>query len=154
MSAGERLATLAGPAAVLGIQPQHTAGQHKPQTVYNLEVQGQHVFRVTSNGLLVHNAYADEIANGGRGLWKLTENAASKVMRHGKLGKFYKSSSDGLWWAVDHANHSGNSADKVYRETGKGLEWIAHADKYGDFIIGKHKGPIGRFIPWKSLKGI
>ncbi len=36
---------------MLGIQPQHTA-----QTVYNLEVQGQHVFRVTSNGLLVHNS--------------------------------------------------------------------------------------------------
>ena len=32
LSAGERLATLAGPTAVLGIQPQNTAGQHKPQT--------------------------------------------------------------------------------------------------------------------------
>ena len=53
MSAGERLATLAGPTAVLGIQPQQA-----PQTVYNLEVQGQHVFRVTSNGLLVHNMCA------------------------------------------------------------------------------------------------
>jgi hypothetical protein len=42
---------------VLGIQPQHTTGQHTAQTVYNLEVQGQHVFRVTSNGLLVHNTY-------------------------------------------------------------------------------------------------
>ncbi|MCP4775260.1 MAG: hypothetical protein GY880_13570, partial [Planctomycetaceae bacterium] len=52
LSAGERLATLAGPTAVLGIQPQQA-----PQTVYNLEVQGQHVFRVTSNGLLVHNTY-------------------------------------------------------------------------------------------------
>jgi len=57
LSAGERLATLAGPTAVLGIQPQQAA-----QTVYNLEVQGQHVFRVTSNGLLVHNSYADDIA--------------------------------------------------------------------------------------------
>ena len=44
---------------MLGIQPQHTAGQHTPQTVYNLEVQGQHVFRVTSNGLLVHNSYGN-----------------------------------------------------------------------------------------------
>jgi hypothetical protein len=65
--AGERLATLAGPTAVLGIKP-----QHKPQTVYNLEVQGQHVFRVTSNGLLVHNAYADEIA-------KLADDTAKKI---------------------------------------------------------------------------
>ena len=36
VAAGERLATLAGPTAVLGIQPQHTAGQHTPQTVYGL----------------------------------------------------------------------------------------------------------------------
>ena len=62
LSAGERLATLAGPTAVLGIQPQQTRTQQTPQTVYNLEVQGQHVFRVTSNGLLVHNSYADDIA--------------------------------------------------------------------------------------------
>jgi len=47
---------------VLGIQPQHTASQHTPQTVYNLEVQGQHVFRVTSNGLLVHNTCAPKTA--------------------------------------------------------------------------------------------
>jgi hypothetical protein len=36
LSAGERLATLAGPTAVLGIQPQQAPGQHKPQTVYGL----------------------------------------------------------------------------------------------------------------------
>ena len=59
LSAGERLATLAGPTAVLGIKP-----QHKPQTVYNLEVQGQHVFRVTSNGLLVHNSYGNAPRSG------------------------------------------------------------------------------------------
>ena len=61
MSAGERLATLAGPTAVLGIQPQQA-----PQTVYNLEIQGQHVFRVTGNGLLVHNSYGPRgVANMG-----------------------------------------------------------------------------------------
>ncbi len=38
---------------MLGIKPQQA-----PQTVYNLEIQGQHVFRVTSNGLLVHNMCA------------------------------------------------------------------------------------------------
>jgi len=52
---------------VLGIQPQQA-----PQTVYNLEVQGQHVFRVTSNGLLVHNSYADDIA-------KLAGDTAKKM---------------------------------------------------------------------------
>jgi hypothetical protein len=73
-------------------------------------------------------------------------------MQHGKFGKFFKSKSDGLWWAADNAGHGG-SAFKVFKETGKGLEWIADADKYGDFIIGKHKGPTGLFIPWKALKG-
>ncbi len=43
---------------MLGIQPQQA-----PQTVYNLEIQGQHVFRVTSNGLLVHNMCAPRVGN-------------------------------------------------------------------------------------------
>ena len=79
MSAGERLATLAGPTAVLGIQPQHTASQHKPQTVYNLEVQGQHVFRVTSNGLLVHNMCAPR-----GGTYKLKDVIDGNVKRTGR----------------------------------------------------------------------
>ncbi len=82
MSAGERLATLTGPTAVLGIQPKHTAGQQAPQTVYNLEVQGQHVFRVTSNGLLVHNDCPTAPkgvtwATGRKNYWK--QVAASEV---------------------------------------------------------------------------
>ncbi len=73
LSPGERLAPLAGPTAVLGIQPQHTA-----QTVYNLEVQGQHVFRVTSNGLLVHNSCAPRsgtLSNVEARQWYLAEEA-------------------------------------------------------------------------------
>ncbi len=81
MPAGERLATLAGPTAVLGIQPQHTASQHKPQTVYNLEVQGQHVFRVTSNGLLVHNSYGNAPRVGHSYPPNVTTNAARKAHR-------------------------------------------------------------------------
>jgi len=69
LSAGERLATLAGPTAVLGIKP-----QHKPKTVYNLEVQGQHVFRVTSNGLLVHNSCGPN--NSG---WRTAADAADEL---------------------------------------------------------------------------
>ena len=40
---------------------------------------------------------------------------------------------------------------KVYKETNDGLEWIADADKYGDYIIGKHKGAAGTSISWKDL---
>ncbi len=81
MSAGERLATLAGPTAVLGIQPQQAL-----QTVYNLEVQGQHVFRVTSNGLLVHNTCATSTKWGwtGSNSWR---SAVIKVSKGGIVRK-------------------------------------------------------------------
>jgi hypothetical protein len=87
----------------------------------------------------------------GRGLWKLTAEGADKALSHVRFGTFYRSSSDGLWWAADSAGHGG-SAFKVFRETGKGLEWFRDADRFGDFIVGKHKGPTGQFIPWKELK--
>jgi RHS repeat-associated protein len=90
--------------------------------------------------------------NEGRGLWKLTAEGADKVMSHGRFGTFYRSSSDGLWWAADNKGHGG-SAFKVFRERGKGLEWFRDADQFGTFIGGKHKGATGQFIPWKELKG-
>lgn len=91
-------------------------------------------------------------ANEGRGLWNLTTEGADKVMTHGRFGTFHRSSSDGLWWAADNAGHGG-SAFKVFRESGKGLEWYRDADQFGDFILGKHKGATGQFIPWKEMKG-
>ncbi len=87
MSAGERLATLAGPTAVLGIQPQHTAGQHTPQTVYNLEVQGQHVFRVTSNGLLVHNDCPTRTGYGAFGWGKAPRSGLDSFSKSGASAK-------------------------------------------------------------------
>lgn len=87
----------------------------------------------------------------GRGLWNLTREGADQVMSHPTFGTFYKSSSDGLWWAADNAGHGG-SAFKVFQETGSGLKWYRDADQFGDFIVGKYKGPTGQFIPWKQLK--
>ena len=110
------------------------------------------MYQVGELGLLVHNSCPTAPVSGGRGLWNLTKEGASKLMKHGDFGTFFKSKSDGLWWAVDNAGHGG-SAFKVFKETGKGLEWIADADKFGDFIVGKHKGPTGLFILWKHLRG-
>ena len=81
-----------------------------------------------------------------RGLWSLTKQGSSKVMKHPIRGLFYKSKSDGLWWVKDQTKHGG-SFYKVYKETNKGLEW--HKD--GNFIINKHKSDVGIFIPWKEL---
>ncbi|TWT94541.1 hypothetical protein Pla52n_53620 [Stieleria varia] len=47
---GETVATLSGETNVAAI---HSTGHS--QAVFNLEIQGQHVFRVTEDGLLVHN---------------------------------------------------------------------------------------------------
>ena len=85
-----------------------------------------------------------------RGLWSLTKQGSSKVMKHPIRGLFYKSKSDGLWWVKDQTKHGGIFY-KVYKETNKGLEWHKDADKYGNFIINKHKSDVGIFIPWKEL---
>jgi hypothetical protein len=39
----------------------------------------------------------------------------------------------------------------VFDETSKSLEWKADADRYGDFIVGKYKGPTGTSIPFSEL---
>lgn len=46
------------------------------------------------------------------------------------------------------------TAIEVYRETGKGLDWIWDANKYGDRIVGKWKGGAGRFIDWYVVSGV
>jgi hypothetical protein len=40
---------------------------------------------------------------------------------------------------------------KAFKEGSKGLEWLFDADGVGQKIIDKHKGPIGKFIPYKEL---
>ncbi|NBU17324.1 MAG: hypothetical protein EBS48_10020, partial [Actinobacteria bacterium] len=47
---GEQVDTLAGPVAVLSVERLESA-----LDVYNIEVHGEHVFRVTADGVLVHN---------------------------------------------------------------------------------------------------
>jgi hypothetical protein len=76
------------------------------------------------------------------GTWKITNPSAKKVIN----GKTYlKDPKTGTWWSKDFGGHGG-SAWKVFREVPKGLEWIADADEQGNFIIGKHKSPVGLFI--------
>ncbi len=93
------------------------------------------------------------VARGARGLWKLTDEGSSVIKRHSQFGKIFKSRSDDLWWAVDNAGHGG-SKFKVFKEGKKGLEWFRDADEFGNFILNKHKGSTGKFIPWGQLKTI
>ena len=96
---------------------------------------------------------ADVAKSNNRKLWAVLSKGADKIVMHNNFGKFYKSKSDGLWWSVDKAGHGG-SRWKVFKETSKGLEWFMDADEYGDFIFTKHKGNMGKYIPWKELKGV
>ena len=52
-------------------------------------------------------------------------------------GKYY--------WLQDKAGH-GNSAFKVFEKSGNKLKWIHDADEFGNFILNKHKGPIGMVL--------
>jgi hypothetical protein len=133
LKVGEGLQLLDGVTQVVAIKP--LTGEHR---VYNFEVHGEHAYRVSALGVLVHNASP----------WSLA--GADKTMSHPRFGKFYRDPRTGLWWSKDRAGHGG-SAFKVFRETGKGLEWIADADALGNFIIGKHKGPAGLFIPFTQF---
>ena len=121
--------------------------------VFNFEVEGVHNYFVSApgggDGVLVHNGCGGI----GRGLWKVTKQGADKMASHKTFGTFMRNKSDGLWWAKDNAGHGG-SKWKVFREnkSKKQLEWVADADDYGDFIDGKHKGRMGKVIPFDQLK--
>ena len=89
-----------------------------------------------------------------KGLWKLTKEKAISIKACDRLGStLYKSKTDGLWWAAVKGEGHGD-AFKVFKETEKGLEWMKDADKFGNFIINKHKGPKGLFISYKELRTI
>jgi len=82
--------------------------------------------------------------------WKITKEGTAESRVSRRFGRFDKSKGDGLWWSKDNAGHGG-SQWKVFREESGGLRWTADADEFGDFIVGKHKGPTGEFIPWDDL---
>jgi hypothetical protein len=97
-------------------------------------------------------AAAVKVAEKTRKVWTLTkENAVAIKVEKGKLHvRYYKSKSDGTWWSpCKGKSHKDNF--KVYKETSQGLEWIADADEYGQYIPNKHKGPKGKNILWSQL---
>lgn len=75
-----------------------------------------------------------------------------RTAHHPRFGTFYKDPVEALWWVKDRAGHGG-SAWKLYEETKRGLTWVKDADEFGTFLAGKHKGAVGRFIPWKEFTG-
>ncbi|MBB5938009.1 polymorphic toxin-type HINT domain-containing protein [Streptomyces zagrosensis] len=149
ITAGMRLRTPDGST----VQVASTRHFSQLQRTHDLTVAGVHTYYVVAGGapVLVHNSDCDDA---GRGLWRLTKEGSTKLLKGGPFKTtFHKSASDGTWWTPDVTGH-GESAFKVYRETSKGLEWISDADKYGDYMPDKWKGDTGKFIPNSNLRGV
>jgi len=143
---GEKLLTDDGGLVAVGGLDETTAANG---WAYNLTVDGIHTYYVEIGlqHVLVHNT-------DGCNLWKLTREGANSTKRHGTHGTFYETvnrNGDSMWLTVDNSRHG--SSFKMYEETSRGLQWVADLDATGTIIDGKHKGPIGRFIPWKELAG-
>lgn len=87
--------------------------------------------------------------------WEITKAGTDKVVVHKTFGTISRHKKTGHWWSKDKAEHGHDkkSVWKVFKETPQGLEHIADADEYGNYIRTKHKGPVGEFIPWKDLRG-
>jgi hypothetical protein len=84
--------------------------------------------------------------------WDVTKEGTDRTCLHKTFGTFSRHKTTKLWWSKDNAGHgTPPSAWKVFDETSKSLEWKADADRYGDFIVGKHKGPTGTSIPFSEL---
>ncbi len=90
--------------------------------------------------------------SGGRAApkpWRI--DRYDKVVKWGER-KIYRDPDTGLWWSKDTAGHGG-SVWKVFEEERTGLRWLSDADELGNFIVSKHKGPVGKLIPWTELSG-
>ncbi|WP_353958378.1 hypothetical protein [Bacillus sp. DX4.1] len=85
-------------------------------------------------------------------LWDIKTTADKKVKYkfNGDTVTAYRDPKTGLWWAKDTTGH-GDSAFKVFKEAkgGKELHWVADSDKYGNFILDKHKSSTGTVIKIK-----
>ncbi|WP_329219791.1 polymorphic toxin-type HINT domain-containing protein [Streptomyces sp. NBC_01485] len=123
--------------------------------MYNLTIADLHTYYVLAGTtpVLVHN-------DGGAppGVWTINPDRSTTIMRGGPFGANYCQQApdfygDVYWWSPDKAGHGG-SAWKVFRETSKGLEWIADAGADGTFIEGKFKGKTGKSNSWKNLSTV
>lgn len=65
-----------------------------------------------------------------------------------KVTAYKDNTKNGYWWAKDTTGHA-DVAFKVFKRQGNKLIWVSDADKYGNFITGKHKSNVGKTINLK-----
>ena len=140
LRAGDILVMLNGEYVV--VEQVHHELLESPEITYNFEVEDYHTYYVGEESILVHNKCGNkntktpwDIEKYSKGTQKV--NFGGKSMTAHYDGKYY--------WLDDLAGHgtNGTSRYKVFTKSGKYLNWFADADMYGNFITGKHKGPVG-----------
>jgi len=117
----DRLQTLAGAAAILSVSE-----SKRIQTVFNIEVEGDHVYRVGESGVLVHNAsvpgedFDDEYDSFDDAIGEIPPNFARCIekLRSNNLGAIARGfterwiglNSDDEWWSAFHNPTTGKFA--------------------------------------------
>jgi hypothetical protein len=139
---------------------QKEAGAHLPGGQLT-ENKPETTVKDTVNTALPPNPHLDpddDDSDKDRNEWKFEHYDSVKYSDRFKA-KYYRDpkilSENGkrLWWSKDKAGHGG-SRWKLYEETGKGLKWYKDVDKFVHYIKDKHKGPIGKDIPWEELVSV
>jgi hypothetical protein len=122
---GERLRGADGPHAVVGVIPRAA-----PEAVYNLEIQVDHVYHVSSGGLLVHNGTEDCLGN-ARSL--VDEMSPSEAERYRKYwGERYHGHDQGTRFRDQAAPGTRSITDqKLSSETGELYPRETIFDEYG-----------------------
>ena len=135
LRAGDILVTVNGEYVVVE-QVQHELLE-APVTVYNFEVDDFHTYYVgDTDGVLVHNTCTKNTKT----KWDIKKYSKGEVKTKYHKSKM-KAQFDGrFYWLEDK---SGHASFKVFQESQGKLIWCYDADIYGNFIDGKHKGPVG-----------
>ena len=105
---------------------------------------------VTASMQHLFNAEGKWLAKLARKFWTITPHGTKAALKARDGRKYYQSKTDDTWWSKDTAGHGGSSW-KVFEKKSDGLHWVADADEYGTYILNKHKGDVGMFIPNKHL---
>ena len=140
---GEHLSSLHGPTALVS-----RTDQSRPKPVFNIQVQGTHVYLVGADGVLVHNgvvcqsantAYEDAVA----AAQQRYPNLAGKMNDHHIEPKYLGGAADGETVSLDRAYHQviTNAFRRAWKYgTGK-LPSVQELQKIGQNVYGNYPLP-------------
>jgi hypothetical protein len=135
---GELVDTLTGPVAVLSVERLESA-----LDVYNIEVHGEHVFRVTADGVLVHNTCIEPntaawtsainaIRNAGKGIKvNLTVRTATEAKQLlaealGNMNRYGNYAHDALSYEKGFEVHNVMNARELAVHDLQHIKWFAN----------------------------